>query len=334
MSASRARIVKTPSQHPGIKRHAKSSKAPTPSASTETTTIATWIRKAVRRLSRSDATGKLFFGHGALNAVDEAAWIAAHSCRLSPLRLEAHLARPMAATEIRRADSVIANRIADRIPLAYLLGEAWLDGFRFKVDTRVIVPRSLIVECLREQFSPWIADSHGLGRVLDLCTGSGCLAILAARTFPNTRVDAVDISVDALEVARQNIVLHRMNNRVRAVRSDLFEGLGSRRYDLIISNPPYVDAKSMRALPSEYRLEPELALAGGRDGLDLIRRILIEARRHLKPAGLLVMEIGHNRRVLERAFPRVPFVWLETSAGPDKIFILPAEDLPLTEITG
>lgn len=313
------------------KKSPRNSARPDPAA---TTNIENWIRKAARRLSRSHSTGKLFFGHGALNAVDEAAWIAAHSCRLSPLRLDKHLTRSMSDTELRRADLIVSRRIADRTPLAYLLGEAWLDGIRFKVDSRVIIPRSLIVENLRERFRPWIADTQSIDRVLDLCTGSGCLAILAARTFPGAHVDAVDISADALDIARSNIAQHRMNSRVRAVRSDLFQGLGSRRYDLIISNPPYVDAKSMRALPSEYRREPELALAGGSDGLDLIKRILVDAKRHLQPAGLLVMEIGHNRRVLERAFPRVPFVWLETSAGPDKVFLLPAEDLPLPEIAG
>jgi ribosomal protein L3 glutamine methyltransferase len=273
----------------------------------------------------------LYFGHGATNASDEAAWIAAHACRISPLRLPVHAARRMGAGEVERANAVVDARIAGRKPLAYLLGEAWLAGKRFVVDERVIVPRSLISEWLPGRFAPWIARPDSVERVLDLCTGSGCLAILAAQAFRTAKVDALDISDHALAVARANIRLHRLAGRVRALRSDLFAAVGGtrpRKYDLILSNPPYVDAPSMRTLPDEYRREPRIALAGGKDGLALVKKILRAARKHLAPGGALIVEIGHNRRALERAFPRTPFLWLETSAGEDKVFLLGAEDLP------
>jgi len=237
----------------------------------------------------------------------------------------------MRAGEMERANSIVAERISSRKPLAYLLGEAWLAGKRFVVDERVIVPRSLISEWLPERFAPWIAQPRSVTRVLDLCTGSGCLAILAAQAFRNARVDALDLSPGALAVARANIRLHKLGRRVRALQSDLLAAVGGPRprvYDLILCNPPYVDAPSMRALPAEYTREPRLALAGGRDGLDLVKRILADARRHLAPDGILVMEIGHNRRALERAFPRTPFLWLDTSAGPNIVFLLTAADLP------
>ena len=328
MSVASARVRKSAANPLMSVRSAHTTSKTNKRDSTSEISIADWIRAASRKLARGGKNGKLFFGHGALNAIDEAAWMAAHACRLSPMRLQRHMGRRMTSSEARRANEYVARRIEDKVPLAYLLGEAWLNGRRFVVDRRVIVPRSLIVECMEEQILPWIANVTRVTRVLDLCTGSGCLAILAAKIFSGARVDAIDISADALSVARENIQLHRLAPRVRAVRSDLFREIASRRYDLIISNPPYVDEPSMRVLPDEYRREPSLALAGGRDGLDLVRRILADARQHLKPGGVLVMEIGHNRRVLERAFPRIPFVWLDSSAGPDKVFLLPADDLP------
>ena len=295
------------------------------------TSIAGWIRLASRRLARGGANGKLYFGHGALNAADEAAWIAAHACRLSPLRLGAHLERPMRPVERRRADVIAAERIDSRKPLAYLLGEAWLSGLRFAVDERVIVPRSFISELLPDELSPWIGSSGAVKSALDLCTGSGCLAILAARAWPRAKVDAIDLSPEALAVARDNIRRHRLEGRVRALQSDLFagvDGVRPKRYQVMLSNPPYVDTAAMHALPAEYRREPRLALAGGRDGLHLVKKILRGAARHLAHDGVLVMEIGHNRRALERAFPRTPFMWMDTSAGPDMVFLLAAADLP------
>ncbi|HNI71921.1 MAG TPA: 50S ribosomal protein L3 N(5)-glutamine methyltransferase, partial [Accumulibacter sp.] len=213
-------------------------------------------------------------------------------------------------------------------PAAYLTGEAWLGDFRFHVDQRVIVPRSFIAELLREQLTPWIDDPQQVGAVLDLCTGSGCLAIIAAHFFPAARVDGVDISPDALAVAARNVSEYPLDGRVRLLESNLFAALKGCRYDLIIANPPYVDAAAMAGLPAEYRHEPALALASGTDGLDLTRAILADARRHLKPHGVLVVEIGHNRAALEAAFPAMPFTWLDTSAGDEYVFLLRREELP------
>jgi ribosomal protein L3 glutamine methyltransferase len=218
--------------------------------------------------------------------------------------------------------------VRERTPAAYLTHEAWLGEFRFYVDERVIVPRSFIAELLRDGLAPWIADAKRVRSALDLCTGSGCLAVLAAHAFPKAQVDAADLSPEALQVARRNVKDYALGKRVRLVRSDLFKRLAARRYDLILSNPPYVDAATMRALPREYRREPRLALAGGRDGLELVRRMLAQAAAHLNPGGLLIVEIGHNRAVLEKAYPRLPFTWLETSAGDDYVFMLRREDLP------
>jgi ribosomal protein L3 glutamine methyltransferase len=209
--------------------------------------------------------------------------------------------------------------------MAYLLKEAWLGEHAFYVDKRAIVPRSFIAELLRERFSPWLGREPR--RALDLCTGSGCLAVLLALTFESSRVDAADLSPKALQVARINIKRYRVGKRVRAVRSDLFQALGKTRYDLVVSNPPYVTTRSMRKLPKEYRHEPALALAAGRDGLDLVRRILAQAKQHLSPGGLLVCEIGGNRKALERAYPEIEFAWPETSE-PGSVFILPREQLP------
>ena len=221
-----------------------------------------------------------------------------------------------------------------RKPAAYLTNEAWLGAHKFYVDERVIVPRSFIAELLREPAALGRPGRRGAAmgrdpiRILDLCTGSGCLAILAALAFPEARVDAVDLSAEALAVAQRNVADYQLTQRIALVRSDLFAALEGRRYDLIISNPPYVKAASMRKLPEEYRREPEMALASGADGLDHTRVILAKARAHLEPGGRLVVEIGHNRRALERAYPRLPFAWPGTSAGPGYVFTLEKDELP------
>ena len=215
----------------------------------------------------------------------------------------------------------------ERTPATYITREAWLGEFRFYVDERTIVPRSFIAELLREGLSPWIPDVKRVSSVLDLCTGSGCLAVLAAHAFPNARIDAADLSAEALQVARRNVKDYALGKRLRLIQSDLFDRLARRSYDLILSNPPYVNAAAMRALPLEYRREPRLALAGGRDGLVLVHRMLAQAASHLSPKGLLVVEIGHNRAALEKAYPRLPFIWLDTSAGDDYVFMLKKEDL-------
>jgi ribosomal protein L3 glutamine methyltransferase len=242
--------------------------------------------------------------------------------------LSRSLAYELTARERRKASRLIEERVRTRRPLAYLLKQAWLGERRFYVDERVIVPRSFIAELLRDALDPWIRRPAQVRRALDLCTGSGCLAILLALAFPDAIVDATDVSRAALAVARRNVRAYRLGRRVKLARADLFTGLEPARYDLIVANPPYVGAAAMRSLPPEYRHEPRLALAGGRDGLRFVRRILQGAAGFLRPRGLLLAEIGHNRRSLERAFPRLPFIWPETSAGYDCVFALSREDLP------
>ena len=281
------------------------------------------MREAVTQFKRAG----LVFGHGTHNARDEAAYLILHTLELPLGELDAVLDRALSANELDAVRAILRPRVRERTPAAYLTREAWLGAFRFYVDERAIVPRSFIAELLRDGLAPWIADVRRTRSVLDLCTGSGCLAILAARAFPRARVDAADLSAEALQVARRNIRDYALGKRVRLVRTDLFERLAGRRYDLILCNPPYVNAAAMRALPREYRREPRLALAGGRDGLELVRRMLAQAATHLHPGGLLVVEIGHNRTALEEAFPRLPFTWLDTSAGEDYVFMLHKEDL-------
>jgi len=264
----------------------------------------------------------LSFGHGTHNARDEAAWLLAHVLRLSHEEL-ARSDRELNARECREVVRLIDASVRTRKPLAYLIQEAWLGDHRFYVDERVLVPRSFIAELLRERLKPWI--SQPVRKALDLCTGSGCLAILLALTFPRARVDATDISRTALAVARKNVATYRLGRRVRLAKADLFSGV--ERYDLIVANPPYVATAAMRRLPPEYRREPRVALAGGSDGLAFVRRILDGAAQFLRPGGFLVVEVGHNRRGVERAFPRIPFTWPQTSAGDDCVFVLSREDL-------
>jgi len=256
-----------------------------------------------REIERRLARARLSYGHGTKNAREEAAWLLSRKRRNLP--------------------EILARRIRERVPLAYLLNEAWLGEHRFYIDERAIVPRSFIAELLRERLAPWLAREPK--RALDLCTGSGCLAVLLALRFKNARVDASDISASVLEVARINVGKYRLGKRIRLVRTDLLAGL--KTYDLIVCNPPYVTARSMRKLPREYRHEPSLALAAGSDGLLIIRKILSRAAKHLNPRGLLVCEIGGNRRALERAYPRLEFSWPETS-DPGTVFILQREQLP------
>lgn len=290
----------------------------------ELSTLRDYMRFAVSRFN----AGGLFFGHGTDNAWDEAAYLLLHTLHLPLDRLEPFMDAHLIEEERLAVVKIIERRITERLPAAYLTNEAWLGEYRFYVDPRVIVPRSHIAELLREQLSPWIADPWAVGKVLDLCTGSGCLAILAALGFPESTVDALDISADALDVARRNVDDYDLAARIRLVESDAFAAIPSEKYDVIISNPPYVNAASMASLPEEYRREPQLALASGEDGLDFVRRLLAEAATHLKPDGLLVVEIGHNRDELERAFPDTSFIWLDTSAGDRYVFLLRRGDLP------
>jgi ribosomal protein L3 glutamine methyltransferase len=292
-------------------------------------TVSELLDEAIARLEKA----RVSFGHGTTNVLDEAVWLLLHSLRLPLDSLNEHLADVPTAAKVKAFRALVERRIATRKPAAYLMKEAWLGEHRFYVDERVIVPRSFIAEWMQPR--RWDDATLFFGHpnreavksALDLCTGSGCLAILLALMFPDAQVDGADISTEALEVAKRNVLDYTLGRRIRLVRSDLFGSLQGRTYDLIISNPPYVKASSMKTLPAEYRAEPGLALASGRDGLDHTRAILREAHAHLNPGGMLVVEIGHNRRTLERAFPRLPFVWPETSAGPGYVFTLRREDL-------
>ena len=285
-------------------------------------TVRDWLGFAVSRFSEAG----LSFGHGTTNAHDEAAYLILHTLKLPLDRLDPFLDTALTAEEVDAVSRVLRLRAEQRVPAAYLTNQAWLGDFRFYVDERVIVPRSYIAELLRDELSPWVKDPDSVGAALDLCTGSGCLAILLAQTFPNARVDATELSPDAIEVARKNVADYGLEDRVRLVSGDLFAGLTG-QYELIVSNPPYVNADSMAALPPEYRAEPQMALAGGQDGLDIVRRIVSGAGALLDPDGLLVVEIGHNREALERAFPRQPFTWLETSGGDGFVFLLTGAQL-------
>ncbi len=290
----------------------------------ELVTLRDVLRFAVSRFREAG----LAFGHGSDNAWDEAAYLLLHTLRLPLDRLDPFLDARLTRAELEQMLDVIRRRVEERLPAAYLTREAWLGKHRFFVDERVIVPRSHIAELLGEGLAPWVADPSAVRSALDLCTGSGCLAVLAALAFPGAEVDATDLSADALAVAKRNIADYGLERRVRPVKSDLFGALKGRRYDLVVSNPPYVTAAAMRRLPPEYRREPAMALAAGRDGLDVVRRILAQARAHLTEGGVLVVEVGDGREALERAFPGLPFTWLETSAGPDFVFLLAREQLP------
>ncbi|MDD2915000.1 MAG: 50S ribosomal protein L3 N(5)-glutamine methyltransferase [Gallionella sp.] len=286
-------------------------------------TVRDFLRFAVSRFNQT----QLFFGHGSSNAYDEAAYLILHTLHLPLDRLEPFLDARMTDMECAEVMSIIQRRVEQRIPAAYLTHEAFLGEFSFYVDERVIVPRSFIAELLLEQLAPWIAEPEQVGSVLDLCTGSGCLAILAAHAFPNASVDAVDLSPDALSVAERNVTDYNLQDRVHLIESDLFDKLNGNQYDLIISNPPYVDAASVAGLPQEYLHEPKLALGSGNDGLDATRIILKHAAQHLTENGVLVVEIGHNREVLEAAYPDLPFTWLDVSAGDQYVFMLHRNDL-------
>ena len=286
-------------------------------------TVRDLLRFAVSRFSQAG----LFFGHGTTNAYDEAAYLILHTLHLPIDRLDPFLDARLLPVEIKTVLDILRRRIEERLPAPYLTHEAWLGDFRFYVDERVIVPRSFIAELLREQLAPWVEDPEAITSGLDLCTGSGCLAILMAHAFPNAMIDAVDLSADALEVARRNVADYGLEEQVSLLQSDLFSALKGRCYDLIISNPPYVNAPSMQTLPAEYRHEPVTALASGEDGLEHVCVILREAPKHLNKGGLLIVEIGHNRDALEEAFPDLPFTWLETSAGDEHVFLLTREQL-------
>lgn len=288
--------------------------------------IGAFAAQAAQRL----AAAELSYGHGTRGPDEEAAWIALWAAGRAATEAEEFDAvadLPLTEAQWARAEQALQQRLSCRQPLAYVLGEAWLMGWRFRVDPRVIVPRSFIAELLAEgAFDPWLPQEPR--RVMDLCTGSGCLAILAALAWPQAQVDAVDVSVDALAVAADNVADYSLQSRVRLLRSDLWQQVPPVRYDLLLCNPPYVPQASMDALPPEYRAEPALALAGGADGLDLVRRILAELPQRLTPQGVAVIEIGHERAAFEAAYPDLPVIWLDAEGSGDAVFLLQAADLP------
>ena len=285
-------------------------------------TVRDWLDQTVKRFNEAG----LHFGHGSTNARDEAAYLILHTLKLPLDALDPVLNRLLAPAEISSLRDIVRRRIDERVPAAYLTREAWLGELRFYIDERAIVPRSYIAELLRDELYPWVSDEHPIDKALDLCTGSGCLAILLALAFPNAEIDATEISPEALEVAQRNVSDYGLQDRVHLACGDLFAGLTG-RYDLIVSNPPYVDRESMDSLPREYLAEPQMALAGGEDGLAIVRQILAQAGAHLNERGILIVEIGHNRDALERAFPALSFTWLETSGGDGFVFLLTAAEL-------
>ena len=281
------------------------------------------LRHAVTRFN----TAQLYFGHGSDNAFDEAAYLLLHTLKLPLDQLDPFLDARLTTDEIQTLLGLIERRANDRVPVAYLTNEALLSNYRFYVDERVIVPRSFIAELIPVQFQPWVPDPDAVHKVLELCTGSGCLAIMLADAFPNAQIDAVDLSVDALEVANKNVAEYELQDRVTLYQSDLYEKLPTKKYDLIVTNPPYVNSVSMLKLPPEYRAEPQLALAGGDDGMDLVRRIVAGAKERLTTSGVLVVEIGNEFAHAEAAFAELELTWLSTSAGDESVFLLTADQL-------
>ena len=287
-------------------------------------TIRDWLRYSVSRLEENG----VFFGHGTDNAYDESVWLVMSALHLPLDTLDNFLDARITKDEAKHLAHLIERRVTERVPTAYLLREAWLKGFKFYVDERVIVPRSFIAELLEDGLAPWIEYPEMVESAADICTGSGCLGVLLAHAFPNATVDVVDISPDAIAVANINIKNYGLEEQITAVQSDMFSGLKGKKYDLIISNPPYVDAPAMSALPQEYRNEPQIALGSGDAGLDHTHILLKEAKKYLNDDGILVVEIGHNRDALLDAYPELPFTWLDVESGNEFVFLLTKEQLP------
>lgn len=281
------------------------------------------LRYAVSRFNGA----KLFFGHGSAEAFDEAVYLILHTLKLPLDRLDPFLDARLLPDEVTQVLAVIERRAVDRVPAAYITNEAWLGTYPFYVDERVLVPRSFIAELIPQFFSPWVEDPDAVQNVLELCTGSGCLAIMMADAFANSVVDAVDISTDALAVAEINIREYKLDGRVNPIASDLYQNVPFKKYDLIVTNPPYVNSASMAKLPPEYLVEPQIALAGGEDGMDLVREIIAGAAQRLTPDGILIVEIGNEYEYAEAAFGHLGLTWLTTSTGDDAVFLLRADQL-------
>jgi len=281
----------------------------------------------IRRIARRFARARLHYGHGTDNANDEAAWLVLSALGIGFGEAGERMGEPVAKADRARVEALADRRIRERMPVAYLLNEAWFAGLRFYVDQRVLVPRSPIAELIGERFAPWLAE-EGVRSILDIGTGSGCIAIACALAFPEARVVGVDDSGDALEVARMNVAQHAVEDRVELVQGDLYAGVAGRTFDLIVTNPPYVPRAEYEALPPEYGHEPRAGLEAGADGLDVMRLILAGARRHLSPSGVLVGEVGSAAPALEAAFPDLPFTWLDFERGGEGVFLISAQDLP------
>jgi ribosomal protein L3 glutamine methyltransferase len=286
-------------------------------------TVRDWLRFAVSRFSAAGVA----YGHGTATALDEAAFLILHTLHLPIDQLDPWLDARLLPDEREALENIIERRISTRKPAPYLTNEAWVGGHAFYVDERVIVPRSYIGELLAGDLALLVPDAAETHAILDLCTGSGCLAILAALAFDHAKVDGSDISRDAIAVAERNVRRYGLEGRISLVRGDLFEGVGQRRYDLILANPPYVSEAAVAAFPPEYAAEPAIAHAGGRDGLDIVRRILAEAGGHLTPGGTLVVEVGTGRDLIEQTYPDLPFLWLDTAESQGEVFVLPAAAL-------
>jgi ribosomal protein L3 glutamine methyltransferase len=285
-------------------------------------TVAQCIEQGARQFEAAD----VYFGHGTDNAVDEAAEIVFFAAGLRHEDAASVYDEVLTTAQRERAEGLFERRIRERVPAAYLTNRMWFAGHEFYVDDRVLVPRSPIAELIEARFAPWIEPGR-VRAILDIGTGSGCIAIAAALAFPAAHVDAADISEDALEVTRINIERHAVTDRVRAVQSDVYSNLVGRRYDIIVTNPPYVGREELEALPLEYRREPELGLFGGDDGLDIMRNILAGAAQHLEEGGILIGEVGNTEIALEEAFPDVPFIWLEFERGGGGVFVLSKDEL-------
>jgi ribosomal protein L3 glutamine methyltransferase len=278
-----------------------------------------WTEKQLR-------AARLCYGHGTDNPRDEAAYLVLRALGLPFHCAPAQLDGPLTSAQRARLKALVGRRIRERMPVAYLLREAWFAGLKFYVDSRVLIPRSPIAELIEQRFRPWLRRG-AVRRILDVGTGSACIAVACAHAFPRAVVDAVDPSPRALVVARRNVALHRLRNRVRCLRSDVYSALGHRSYDIIVSNPPYVPSRTWRRLPAEYRHEPRLALECGVDGLDIVRRLIAGAAARLTPRGILVVEVGAGRRAVMRAFPKLPFLWPDFERGGDGVFILQRDEL-------